>query len=517
MRRFTIAAGAAAVAIAGLCAATPVAAQKTLNVAMGAADLGALDPHRTATTQDKAIIGWMFNGLVRIRPGSISPADIEPDIAERWESSPDQLTWKFFLRKGVRFHGGYGELTSDDVVFSLKRAADPKTSAFSSDFRAISDITALDPYTVEIKFREHIPSVLGILTNYQGGYIVSRKAVEALGDEFRSKAVGTGPFAYADYQRNQAVTLAAHKEYFRGAPRIDRIVYRYIPSDASRDLAFTSGELDLMFGRADQKWVERMRQTPDTQVLIFGPGELGAVHLNITKKPLDDVRVRQAVAHAINRAQIVKFRGESVFQAAVSIVPEGYLGTDEKAPLQPYDVAKAKKLLAEAGYKDGITLKAIQTSQPSMLSVMEVVQAQLKQAGINLQFEVVDHPTFHAQIRKDLSDVVYYSAARFPIADQHLTQFYHSRSTVGTPTAVTNFSHCGMADAEIDAARVATDPEKQKALWKEAQRKLIEAVCSVPLAGNTQVWAKRGKLDLGYDLKGSLSLGPLITEASTLR
>ncbi|MGE0716082.1 MAG: ABC transporter substrate-binding protein [Alphaproteobacteria bacterium] len=515
MNRIAIAAGAAAIAIAG--AAGGAVAQKTLNVAMGAADLGALDPHRTASTQDKAIIGWMFNGLVRIKPGSISPADIEPDIAERWEASGDKLSWKFFLRKGVKFHGGYGELTADDVVFSLKRASDPKTSSFSSDFRAVSEITAIDPYTVGIKLKEPVPSLLAIVSNYQGGYIVSRKAVEALGDEFRSKAVGTGPFAYADYQRNQAVTLTANKDYFRGAPKIDRVVYRYIPSDASRDLAYTSGEIDLAYGRTDQKWVERMKGTPDSVVMTFGPGELGAVHLNITKKPLDDLRVRQAIAHAINRDQIVKFRGESVFKAAVSIVPTGYLGTDEHAPLQPYDLAKAKKLLAEAGYKDGITLKAIQTSQPSMLSVMEVVQAQLKQAGINLQFDVVDHPTFHAQIRKDLSDVVYYSAARFPIADQHLTQFYHSRSTVGTPTAVTNFSHCGMADAEIDAARVATDPAKQKALWKEAQKKLIEAVCSVPLAENTQVWVRRTKLDLGYDLKGSLSLGPLITEASTLK
>ena len=202
---------------------------------------------------------------------------------------------------------------------------------------------------------------------------------------------------------------------------------------------------------------------------------------------------------------------------AVSAIPSGYLGTDENAPLQKHDLAKAKALLAEAGYKDGVTIKSIQTTQPSKLTVMEVVQAQLKRAGINLVFDVVDHPTFHAQIRKDLSELTYYSSARFPVADQHLTQYFHSRSIVGTPTAVTNFSHCNVADAEIDAARVETDPAKQLELWKTAQRKVIDAVCAVALVANTQVWAHRDTFDLGYELKGSLSLGPMLTENSTFK
>jgi peptide/nickel transport system substrate-binding protein len=159
----------------------------------------------------------------------------------------------------------------------------------------------------------------------------------------------------------------------------------------------------------------------------------------------------------------------------------------------------------------------IQSSLPTMLNPVEVVQAQLKRAGIDLQLEIVDHPTFHAQIRKDLSDVVYYSAARFPVADAYLTPFFHSRSIVGTPTAVTNFSHCAVADAEIDAARSETDPAKQLDLWKTAQRKIIEHVCAVPMGENTQIWVARDTLDLGYDLKGSLTLGPLVTEATSLK
>jgi peptide/nickel transport system substrate-binding protein len=152
-----------------------------------------------------------------------------------------------------------------------------------------------------------------------------------------------------------------------------------------------------------------------------------------------------------------------------------------------------------------------------MLYTMEIVQAQLKKVGIDLQLNVVDHPTFHQQIRKDLSDIVMYAAGRFPVADVYLTQFFHSRSIVGTPTAVTNFSHCNDADADIDQARTETDPEKQKALWKTAQHKLVDKVCAVPLYEQLQVWAHRDKLDYGYKLDGSLTLGPLITETSTLK
>ena len=121
------------------------------------------------------------------------------------------------------------------------------------------------------------------------------------------------------------------------------------------------------------------------------------------------------------------------------------------------------------------------------------------------------------QIRQDLSPLVYYAAARFPVADIYLSQFFHSRSIVKTPTAVTNFSHCAVADAEIDQARVETDPQKQLALWHAAQRKIIEQLCGVPLFETLLVFARHSSLDYGYELKGSMSLGPLITEATRFK
>jgi peptide/nickel transport system substrate-binding protein len=158
----------------GICLfSTAFAQEKVVRMALKASDIRSLDPHYGTTTIDYACIDPMFNGLVRFKPEDINPEKIEPDLAERWERSKDGLTWTFYLRKGVKFHKGYGELTSEDVKFSLEKAANKATSGFAADYAALAKVEALDKYTVRLTFKSAIPSVLGILTNYHGGYIVS--------------------------------------------------------------------------------------------------------------------------------------------------------------------------------------------------------------------------------------------------------------------------------------------------------------------------------------------------------
>ena len=512
MRKHWIAPLALAAAMAAVAAAPAQAQKTTLVVGMASADAGKLDPHLTATTPDKGLLNWMFNGLVRIQPGRASPEHIEPDLAENWTASPDGLVWTFNIRQGVQCHHGYGEFTAEDAAYSIQRASTKETSSFSADFASFDKTEVLDPYTLKITLKSPIPSLLGLLANYHGGNMVCKKAAMEMGENFGKKPIGTGPFMFSEYQPQQFVKLVANDQYFRGAPKIKEIVYRYIPSDASRDLAFQSGEVDMIYGKQDQTWVDRIKQIPGAVVLSMEPAELSNLSLNITSPPLDDLRVRQAVAHAVGREAMVAFRGAAVTRPAVSVVPSGYLGTDENAPLYPYDPAKAKALLEEAGFPDGVTIKTIHTTLPGMLATIEAIQAQLKKSGINLEITPVEHATFHQQIRADLSQLVHYSAARFPVADVYLTQFFDSNSIVGTPGAITNFSHCNVADDEIRAARVEQDPAKQKALWKAAQEKIVKAVCAVPVYENMQLWAWKDNLDLGYDLKGSLNLSPPITE-----
>ena len=488
-----------------------------LTVSLFSQDIGTLDPDFAVGTQDRVPVAWMFNALTRFRPGTIDPKTIEPDLAQSWEESADGRTWTFHLRHGVLFHGGYGEMTAEDVVFSYTKAGKAATSAFAADYAQFQSVEAVDPYTVRITLRQPVPSLLGLVANYSGGFILSRKAYAERGEGFRRAPIGTGPFMFKAVAPSQSLELVSNDAYFRGRPRIHTISYRFMPSAASRDLAFANGEIDIGDGTQDQKWVLRMKAVPQVVTDVMDPAELSQLYLNITAKPLDDIRVRQAIAYGVNRAEILRWRGASVAREPGSVFPSGYLGFTTDNGLLPYDPARARQLLADAGYKDGVTVKMVMTQQPDSLALMQVVQAQLKRVGITVDMSVVEHATYHQMIRQDLSPLSYYAAARFPVADVYLTQFFSSRSIVLGPTAVTNFSHCNVADGEIDAARQEVDLDKQARDWAEAQRKIIGAVCAVPLVETLQVWGHHDDFDFGFPQTGSMSLGPLLTEASGFR
>lgn len=506
----------AAVAVSALASAPALAQKRDLVVATSQTDAGKLDPHQASAGADKGLLNWVFNALVRIRPGEASPEFIEPDLAESWSANPAGTEWTFKIRDGVQCHGGYGPFTAEDAAFSLQRAGTRDTSAFAADFAVVDKVEALDKSTLKITLKSPVPSLLGLVSNYHGGLMVCRKAATELGADFGKKPIGTGPFAFVEYQPQQFVKLAANPAYFRGAPKLATVTYRYIPSDATRDLAFRSGEVDMVFGRQTNQWVQRTRELPGVAVAAMEPAELNAIYLNTRSKPLDDIRVRQAVAYAISRKVMVQFTGDKVAREAISVVPIGNLGT-AAAGLADYDPARAKALLKEAGYPDGIRLKVVQSTLPVLLRIMETLQELLREAGITLDVEPVDHPTYHANIRKDLSQVTLYQAARFPVADVYLTQFFHSRSTVGTPTAITNFSHCAVADQEIDAAKSEPDRARQLALWKSAQEKIVKEVCAVPFSEQLVMWAWKDTLDFGFEMKGSLNLMPHLTEKAQFK
>lgn len=507
------------VALSALGAALPLHAgaqeRPALRISSGAADNATLDPHRATSTADKGVASQMFDGLVRFPPGSADPQALEPDLAERWEVSPDGKTWTFHLRKGVQFHGGYGEMTAEDVVYSLQRAADPKRSSFASTFNGIDRVEAVDDYTVRITLKYPDANFLGRVSDYHGGNIVSKKAAEKLGDKFGASPAGTGPFAFAEHVTQQHVKLVANDQYFRGKPKIGSVVYRMIPSDSARELAFSSNEIDIMQGKREQRWVERSAKR-GMKVDIFEPAEFRTLHINRNIKPLDNLKVRQAIAAAINVDEIVRYVGKDVADKGCSVVPNGYLGQDCSAGGYTYDVENAKRLLAEAGYPNGLTLRSVVSNISAQLPIMEIVQAQLGKVGIKLEMEVVDHATYQAKSRQDLSAIVFYGAARFPVADSYLAEFYDSAAAIGSPTAMSNFSHCSVADQQIRAARVEPDPKRQLALWKEAQDAIHADVCAVPLFGLKQVWVHSDRVNYGYPLKGALNLQPPVTEQTTV-
>ncbi|MFM0365516.1 ABC transporter substrate-binding protein [Paraburkholderia sediminicola] len=492
-----------------------VANRPVLVVSSGVADISTLDPDRATNVGDVGVVSEIFNGLARFAPGSADPKEIQPDLAEKWQTSADKKTWIFYLRKGVQFHGGYGEMKAADVVYSMRRAADPKRSSFAADFAMIDKVEALDDYTVRFTLKYPDSTFLGLVSNYHGGSIVSGAAAEKLGNKFGQSPIGTGPFVFSQLVTQQYLTLVANDTYFRGAPKLASITYRMILSDSARELAVSTGEIDLIGGKREQRWVKRA-EGRGMNVDIFNPAEFRTLFLNRNIKPLDNLKVRQAIATVINVDEIVRYAGKDVAEKGCSVVPNGYLGGNCGSGGYTYDVARAKKLLADAGFPSGITLRSVVSNASAQQPIMQIIQAQLAQAGIKLDMEVVDHATYQAKSRRDQSALVFYGAARFPNADNWLREFYDSAASIGAPGAMSNFAHCSVADSDIRAARVEPDPLRQLMLWKQAQQKIHDDVCAVPLFGLKQVWAHGDRVRFGYELKGALNLQPPITELTTV-
>jgi len=501
-----------------------LAERQILRIGFDAGDLRTLDPHMASATMDRAVVDMVFNGLLRFKPGDIS--QVEPDLASRYEVSSDGMTLTFTLRQGVRCHPfpgapeGY-ELTSEDVVYSIAKAATPATSAYAGDMASFT-ATAVDKYTVQVTLKRRVPNPERMLTNYAGGFIVCKRAVEALGDRFKTRPVGTGPFMFSEYVPGQRTVLVRNDRYFRGKPILERVEVWYMPDLSSREFALQRGELDAIEGPMEQPWVEKMRKVPNTVVDVFGPGETATLHFNITQEPLKRLKVRQAIAHALSRKELVTFVGPAIATPLFSPVPPELPGgltekeVTEAGLAYPTNRDYAKQLLREEGFPGGFSLDVIISERAQYRRPMENIQAQLRTVGINLNLKVVDHATFHAQIRQDLSPIVLYVAMR-PSADIFLTQFYHSASTVRVGKApITNFSHYSRIDRLIERAREATDPKEQIRLWKEAQLQILRDLAAYPLFVSKFVYARKPSVDWGHRLKSILALYPQIDETTKI-
>jgi peptide/nickel transport system substrate-binding protein len=520
--------------------AADLAKKQVLTIAFDAGDAKNLDPHRATTTVDRSTVDPIFNGLVRYPPGN--QVNVEPDLAESWETSADGKTWTFHLRKGVLFHpfpkqpDGY-ELTSEDVVYSLQRAANPDHSSYAGEYTGIT-VKAVDPYTVQIGIDKPVSPTLFLakFANYAGGFIVSKKAIEAMGDDwFKTHPVGTGPFIFASYDPRQQTVLKANPKYFRGKPILEKVVIKYMPNVASREFGLRTGELHIIEGLNEAKWVEKIRTFPQVSVKTFGPCEVQMLHFNMANDVFKDLKVRKAVSYAINRSEVAAFMGKSLavpsYSAALAPPAPGALTKQEAEAagvVYENNVEKAKALLKEAG-KPNLKFEAIISElATSYRKPMVALQAQLKKAGIDMKLKVVDHSSFHSLIRKDASPVVYYACWR-PNCDVFLTRFYYSASeVVKGKKPDTGFSHYGAVDANgdgkidsidglIEKARYELDGAKQAKLWKEAQIELLKNVAVVPIIRLKYAFPMKSYVDIGHPLDFSWqTYSPQVTEKTRI-
>jgi len=514
----------------GLAGAKDPNASSVLRLALDAANPGILDPHFAAATQDRSIVDMLFNGLVRYKPGDSSL--IEPDLAESLpvsEIKDGRQIWTFNLRKGVMFHPGPKtgtyELTADDVVYSLQKSADPDRSAYAGEYTGMT-FEKSDKYTIRIILEKPLSITLFLpkVTNYAGGFIVSKKAVEAMGDEvFKAHPVGTGPFMFNGYTSDKKIRMNANELYFRGRPFLDGVEILFMPDVAHRELALKAAKVDCITGKISAAWARKMEQETGIIVDIHGVGEVATIYFNTKVQPFGDVRIRKAIAYALDRDVFLNCFGKPVVKNVYSPVPEhflpGGLAKEEVETLgldYAFNLEKARQLLAEAGYVNGFALKIVASEFDQYLKNYECMRDQLLRINIDLRVEVVDHSTMHKKIRQGVNPITLYVAWR-PNADVYLTHFFHSDSIVVTGAKPdTNFSHYDKIDSLIEAARLEINSHKQIELWKHAQIKILKDMVAYPLHYMNLIYARRAYVDYGHELVSSMALYPQITEKTRI-
>ncbi len=514
------------------------AADNVLRIGYDASDLIDLHPHFAQATQDRAAVQLFFNGLVRYKPGDIS--QFQPDLAQSWSVSKDGRTWTFHLRRGVMVHPwnnhpGY-ELTSEDVVYSYQSAANPAKSSRAAEYAGMT-FKADGPYTVRVILDKPVSEQLFLpkVAAYSAGFVIPKKPAEEMGEDFRKHPVGTGPFIFKEYVPKQKLVAVRNDKYFRGAPKLAGVELYYMPDQSSRNFALMNKELDAIEGPPSQPWVDEMHKVAGVTVDIFGPGEQGDLHFNMTKPPLNDIRVRRAISYAISRDEVVATIGASIGTPAYTQTqrPQGGWMTaeelkqqgqkDKKDYLYARDQKKAKALLAAAGFPNGLTLEFFQTERGEYMIPMQNIQAQLREVGITLKFDMVDHTTWHQKIRANECALVLYNSIR-PTSDIRLTHYYDSSSIVVTGKApITNFSHVGAVDADgsgkistiddlLEAARTELDSKRQNEIWKQAVLKLLDWDVSYPIFVKKWTFARSNNLHWGYNLDTVILNSPVIDE-----
>lgn len=407
---------------------------------------------------------------------------VEGRLAETWTVSADGKEFDFKLRQGVKFHDGT-DFDAAAVKFSLER-----TNATNSYVKAtlglISDIAVVSPSEVKISLSQPYPAFLSILAQPQSA-IVSPAAVEKFGDKFAANPVGTGPFVFRSAQADTSVVLEANPDYFRGKPKLERIVYRVIPDASTRRLELESGGVDIVqqagqLSAIAAEDIAALKANKDIAILEAPSQIIRQLEFNNSKAdgPFADIRVRQAVTHAIDYDGLL----EGVFGGTAErvygpLTSNSWAFNPKIRELAPsYDPELAKKLLAEAGVDPAKLDLKLYSFQGSLWgAVATFVQANLADIGINATIEQTEFPAYRAL----------QTAGQFDLAldgrqpwyndpDAHITIGYLS-SLADTAMTFRMPKDEALDDLILRAQRTA-DEQERKALYFQVQEEIVKRV-----------------------------------------
>jgi peptide/nickel transport system substrate-binding protein len=449
-------------------------------------DISGLIPNITGDSASQEIGGLIYSTLVRTN----KDLEVEGELAERWEISGDELTITFHLRKGVKWHDGE-EVTAEDVDFTYRYMIDPKTpTAYAESFRQVRRAEVVDRYTYRVTYDK--PYAPGLLS--WGIWILPRHILEPAwkaGVDLRTteqnrRPVGSGAYRFVEWKTGEKVVLESNHDYFEGRPYINRVVYRIIPDSSTIFLELKAKNIDM----AGLTPIQFRRQTEYPafqkafhryQYLANGYTYLG---FNLRDPRFQDRRVRQAIAHAIDKQEIIDGVLLGLGRPAVGPYKPGTWWYKADVKTFPFDPDRAKALLAEVGWKpgsDGILEKdgkpfsfTIRTNQGNLVrqQTAEIIQRRLRAIGIDVKIHVVEWAAFlNTFIRKRDFEAIILGWGLGQEPDQY--DIWHS-----SKTGSEEFNHISYKNPKVDdlleAGRRTFDQAKRKAIYGELQEIMAE-------------------------------------------
>ncbi|PKR77957.1 ABC transporter substrate-binding protein [Halalkalibacillus sediminis] len=438
-------------------------AEQVLKIANDQEPAG-LDPHKTPAHSSVRIYSQVYSGLVAFDENM----EVVGDLASEWDQ-PDDTTYVFTLREGVKFHNG-NEATAEDVKYSFERILDEETAShIASYFSNVESIEVNGDYEVQFNLSSPDATFLSNLTNASAA-IVDQEVVEE-NEDLQQVAIGTGPFKFDEWVADNRVNLSKNEDYFmEDLPKLDEVIYYTMTEESARLSAIRTGEVDLTTLTAQSS--ELLEGEEKLEVMDYQSLEYSYVGFNNESEPLNDVKVRQALSLATDRQSIadIVWNGDAVVSGPIAPSMGEWAIDVKEHELYQNDLDKAKSLLEEAGYPDGFEITITTASTYSdMVDTAQVLQQQWKEIGVDAEINQIEWGEYIDTWVNKSADVLVGRNGSGTDPDRAMNYFFNTEGSAN----VWNFSNSEY-DELVEEAKVTTDPEKRKEIYNEAQNKLLD-------------------------------------------
>ncbi|MDQ0273653.1 glutathione ABC transporter substrate-binding protein [Cytobacillus purgationiresistens] len=432
-------------------------------------DAPTLDPHGQNDTASNTATSQILERLTDYA----EDGTVVPLLATEFDNI-DDTTWEFKLREDVKFHDG-SDFNAEAVKMSLDRILDPKlASPKAVILNMISEVVVIDDYTVHIKTEEPFAPMPAHLA-HNAGSIIAPSAIEEEnngGTKIDENPIGTGPFKFKEWNRGAEIKFDKNEDYWGEVPSFDSISIKVVPEQSTRVAMLETGEANIMLVGASD--VERVEAMDKIEIDRVRGTRMDYVSFNLNKPPYDDVKVRQAIAMAIDKEDVVKGILDGQGIPAVGPLAPNVIGNSQDLEPLPYDVDAAKELLAEAGHPDGFkTTIYVNEGSKERADIAELVQAQLAPIGIEVEIEVIEWATFLEKTGAGEHELFVLGWTTVTgDADYGLYALFHS-SQHGDP-GNRSFYNNPKADELLDKGRTSTDQDERNAAYAELSEILVE-------------------------------------------